>query len=126
MAKGNSGTRRPGGGIGSRVNVEKPVRVGNRASVVNPRAVSQIGQTLGNKAATGTGRTVRPAETTYGAREPKGGPGGVELGNARAASTVCGVGGSREVMRSSTQGTHGPVASGSPRPGANKPIFPGF
>ena len=48
------------------------------------------------------------------------------LGNEVAASTVCGVGGSRTVMRNSTQGTHGPVNPGQPNPGANKPIFPGF
>jgi hypothetical protein len=126
-AKGN-GNRKAGGGIGSRVNVEKPVRVGDRAKVVNPRSVSQIGQSLGNKATDSGGKTVRnPTETFYGGREPAGGPGGVELGNSRALNVGGGgPGAGREVMRSGSQCTTGPVNPGVPNPGANKPIFPGF
>ena len=32
----------------------------------------------------------------------------------------------RQVMRSGSQGQHGSAVSGTARPGANKPIFPGF
>jgi hypothetical protein len=32
----------------------------------------------------------------------------------------------RQVMRSGSQGTHGSTTGGVARPGANKPIFPGF
>ena len=46
---------------------------------------------------------------------PKGGPGGVELGNECAVATVCKPGGSRQVMPAGGQGQHGPVA-GTVRP----------
>jgi hypothetical protein len=126
MAK--TGNRKPGGGYGSRVNVEKGVRNGDRARVVNPRALSQIGQSLGNKAGTDMGgKKVNPVEAMYGAREPAGGPGGVPLGNAVALNVNGGGPGTgREVMRSGSQGVQGPVNPGQSRPGANKPIFPGF
>ena len=39
---------------------------------------------------------------------------------------VAGVGGGRMVMKSGSQGQHGSAVSGTARPGANKPIFPGF
>ena len=39
---------------------------------------------------------------------------------------VAGVGGGRMVMKSGSQGQHGAAVSGVARPGANKPIFPGF
>jgi hypothetical protein len=35
-------------------------------------------------------------------------------------------GNGRMVMKSGSQGQHGPAVSGTARPGANKPIFPGF
>jgi hypothetical protein len=80
MAKGrNQGSQ-------SRNVTERPVRIGARSDVVNPRAVSQVGQSLGNKASTGSGKTVRPVENAYIGRLPAGGPGGVELGNSRALS----------------------------------------
>jgi hypothetical protein len=74
-------SNKKGGGSGSKVVTERPVRVGNRSDVVNPRAVSQVGQSLGNKASTGSGKTVRPVENAYTGRLPAGGPGGVPLGN---------------------------------------------
>jgi hypothetical protein len=37
-----------------------------------------------------------------------------------------GPGANRMVMKSGTQGQHGSAVSGVARPGANKPIFPGF
>jgi hypothetical protein len=40
--------------------------------------------------------------------------------------SVAGPGGGRMVMRSGSQGQHGSAVSGTARPGANKPIFPGF
>jgi hypothetical protein len=99
----------------SRNVVEKPVRVGDRAKVVNPRAVSQIGQALGNKATDSAGKTVRPAETMYGAREPRGGPGGVPLGNEIATKGL-GVGGGRNLWgQSGSQKQWGPSAPGAGR-----------
>jgi hypothetical protein len=40
--------------------------------------------------------------------------------------SVAGPGGGRMVMKSGSQGQHGSAVSGTARPGANKPIFPGF
>jgi hypothetical protein len=37
-----------------------------------------------------------------------------------------GPGANRMVMKSGSQGQHGSAVSGQARPGANKPIFPGF
>ena len=39
---------------------------------------------------------------------------------------VAGVGGGRMILKSGSQGQHGSAVSGTARPGANKPIFPGF
>jgi hypothetical protein len=120
-----AGGRRPGGGIGSRVNVEKPVRTGQRAEAINEKWVSQIGQAMGNKSTDSTKR-LAPIEPLRGTLRPAGGPSGVDLGNAVAARTVCAPGGSREVMRAGSQGQKGSVDPGQPRPGADKPIWPGF
>ena len=113
MASGN----KKGGGSGSRVVREVPVRVGDRAKVVNPRAVSQVGQSLGNKAATGVGTTVKPAETFYGGRSAAGGPGGVVLGNQKALDVAGGGPGKGRdfVSKSGSNCVTGPVA-GSVRP----------
>jgi hypothetical protein len=116
MAK--TGNRKPGGGYGSRVNAEKGVRNGDRAKVVNPRALSQIGQSLGNRAGTDMGaKNVNPVETMYGAREPKGGPGGVPLGNAVALNVGKGggVGTGRKLYgQSGSNQTYGSPAKGVP------------
>ena len=73
--------------------------------------MSQIGQNIGNKAMNDPKRLTKSVEPVRGAAMP-----GVKLGNEVAASTVCGPGGSRTVMRSGSQAQTGPVA-GSPRPG---------
>jgi hypothetical protein len=41
-------------------------------------------------------------------------------------NTLAGVAANRVVMRSGSQGTHGPTVSGVARPGTDKKIFPGF
>jgi hypothetical protein len=94
-----------GGGINSRVVKSVSVRNGSAARVQNPRGVSQIGSNIGNHA-TGDGKILRKAvEPVRGSSMP-----GVKLGNQVAAETVCGVGGSRSVMRSGSQGQQGPAA----------------
>jgi hypothetical protein len=120
MAKGrNQGSQ-------SRNVTERPVRVGNRSDVVNPRGVSQVGQSLGNHV-TESARKGRPVENMYAGRLPAGGPGGVPLGNQKALDVgKGGPGTGREVMRSGSQCVTGPVNPGATRPGADKPIFPGF
>jgi hypothetical protein len=111
MAKSN----RVGGGSSSRVVREVGVRNGNRASVVNPRAVSQIGESLGNKSATGSDKKVNPVENMYQGRKPQGGPGGVPLGNEIATKGL-GVGGGRNLWgQSGSQKQWGPSAPGAGR-----------
>jgi hypothetical protein len=97
--KGNSGMRRTGGGINSRVNKSVGVRNGAPATGVRPAGVSQFGSSVGNHA-TGSGKVLRGGAERYATATPGGNQ---RLGNAVAASTVCGVGGSRTVMRSGSQ-----------------------
>lgn len=110
--KGNQ----PGGGIGSRaMHAPTTYFTGQPSTKVSPKGVSQFGGSYGDHA-TGSGKVLRGAvEPVKVGSMPKGGPGGVPLGSEVAASTVCGPGGSRTVMPSSTQGQHGPVA-GTVRP----------
>lgn len=123
--KGNSARiKRSGGGINSRVNVSVPVRTGAPARGISPGAVSQFGSSVGNHATDHRANLPYKGERYLEGKTPAGGA--VPLGNAVAASTVCGVGGSRTVMRNSTQGTHGPTNPGAPNPSAKKPVFPGF
>ena len=123
MKRGNSG-HRPGGGIASRQRVDKPVKVGAAAREIRPAGVSQIGSSMGNRATNG-GRTISGAvEAVRGKALPAGLS--VPLGNAVAAQTKAGPGGSRVVMRSGQQGTHGPVNPGLPRPGAGGDILREF
>jgi hypothetical protein len=125
MANSN---RKLGGGSGSRVNKEVGNRLGNRSDITNVRAISQIGQTLGNHV-TETRKTTDPREKTYTGRLPAGGPGGVPLGNETAARCAAGPGGGREVMKSGSQCQMGPVAGTAwsqgreidERPNLNKP-----
>jgi hypothetical protein len=83
--------RKPGGGIGSKTVVEKPVRVGTRAREMNPRGVSQIGSSLGNHPTEGSRKALRSVEPVRGQLAPAGKPGGVPLGNEVA--TNVGIGG---------------------------------
>jgi hypothetical protein len=109
-------SNKKGGGSGSRVIREVPVRVGNRSDVVNPRAVSQVGQSLGNKASTGNSKTVRPVENVYAGRLPAGGPGGIALGNAKALDVgKGGAGAGRNLYgQSGSNKTYGPTNPGVP------------
>jgi hypothetical protein len=110
MVSKNQGSR-------SRNVTERPVRVGDRSKTVNPRSVSQIGQSLGNKATDSGGKTVsRVAETFYGGRAPQGGPGGVPLGNAKALDVSGGGPGKGRdyVSKSGSNCVSGPVNPGVP------------
>jgi hypothetical protein len=117
-------TNKRGGGSGSKVVTERPVRVGNRSDIVNPRAVSQVGQSLGNKASTGSSKTVRPVENVYTGRLPAGGPGGVPLGNEIATKGL-GVGGGRRLYgQSGSQKQYGPANPGVPGLPSTKGSWP--
>ena len=102
-----------GGGHGSKNVVHKPVRTGADRRGVNPGWVAQKGQMVGNKA-THTGGT-----TGYSGEKKFDGTTGISvpLGNSVAASTKCGVGGSRTLYgQSGSQGQHGAPNPGMPRP----------
>jgi hypothetical protein len=104
---------RTGGGINSRVvsNVKAPKQE-PRPHAVSVGAVSRLGGVVGE------GTPYKALYNKQGYTTPVGptpntenlGPGG------------CG----RMVMKSGSQGQHGSAVSGTPRPGADKPIFPGF
>jgi hypothetical protein len=105
---------RGGGGIGSRATTKVTVyNAGYPAERINPRGVSQIGESIGNHS------TERGKKLTGGVEAVRGGAlgalGSVPLGNQVSVSTQCGPGGSRNVYGSGSQGQTGPVA-GSPKP----------
>jgi hypothetical protein len=116
MKSGNAG-----GGIRSNKVVRPATRPGMAAKGVNPGHAAQLGRALGNKG-TDSAKRLNPVEPKF-TQSPVSNA--VRLGNEVAASTVCGPGGSRTVMRSGAQGQHGAPAQGNPRsvPGE---IFPGF
>jgi hypothetical protein len=122
MAKSKaSGNHRPGGGIASRVNVEKPVRTGKGAKAIVPAGASQLGQRQGNHV-TEQGATRYGGVNLY-SRGPGYNP--VKYGNEVALNVKGGgLGAGRTVMASGSQCMTGPVNRGEPMP--RKEIFPGF
>jgi hypothetical protein len=117
MAKGN---HRPGGGIKSRTVVHKPVRTGAAREHIQKAAVAQIGQRQGDHVTNRAGSTGYRGESLIGPKSPISEP----MGNEIAVATKCGPGGSREVMRTGSQGVHGSPNPGNPTPAGE--IFPGF
>jgi hypothetical protein len=117
MAKGN---HRPGGGIKSRVNVERPVRTGAPRERIRHSGVAQIGIRVGN-------HVTNQGATGYGGINPFGAGQGYpsKLGNEVAATTVCGVGGSRTIYKTGTQDVQGAPAKGDPMP-RPKELWPGW
>jgi hypothetical protein len=108
-----------GGGAKSRVNVEPGYRHGQQRKRTIPAGVAQIGQRQGNHFTHGL-------SSDYGGVNLFGGQGyPSKLGNRAAVETNCGPGGSREVMKSGSQGM-----TGSPNPGQpmrpTKPLWPGW
>jgi hypothetical protein len=110
---------KPGGGANSRVNVEPGYRHGRQKKRTIPAGVAQIGQRQGNHFTHG-------GSSDYGGVNLFGGQGyPSKLGNRLAVETNCGPGGSREVMRSGSQGMSGPANPGQPLTPKDE-IFPGF
>src|SRR5215472_1093269 len=102
-----------GGGYGSRPHVEKSVKTGTGSRGTHPGGVAQLGQHVGDKATHGNSKgTGYRGEPLHNNKSFQPTP----FGNEIAANTVCGPGGSREVMRSGGQGLHGDVNPGQPRP----------
>jgi hypothetical protein len=116
-----------GGGYGSRVVCEKPVKVGRSAKGVSPGGVSQIGSALGNKS------TERPQLLTKSVIDIYGGPGpaggNVILGNQKALDVVgkAGPGSGRTLYgQSGSQQQWGKANPGNPMPGRGKDILSEF
>jgi hypothetical protein len=112
MAKHNQGIR-------SKNVVRKPMHQGAPRQHVHPGGVAQQGQHVGNKAMNQKATSYRGEPLFAGAGYQS------ELGNKVAEQTTAGPGGSRTVMRSGQQATHGSVNPGNPI-AAKGEIFPGF
>jgi hypothetical protein len=104
-----------GGGITSNKLKNVGIRKGARASdKVSTSGLAQLGVAQGSKLKEGGSYTSQPSGTPLfsGSR-----PQPVPLGNAKSLDVGAGgVGTGRTVMRSGSQGTHGPVAAGSTHP----------
>jgi len=110
-----------GGGYTSNQVVRPGVRSGPpNTNLISPRGVSQYGyapgSTLKKDGSYTTQNSALPVNQGTARQVPSG--------NAVAASTVAGPGGSRTVYRSGTQATHGPAAG--PAPVQGRDIFREF
>jgi hypothetical protein len=97
-----------GGGITSRNKREVGFRTGKGGKATNPGYVAQLGthvgdHTTGHKSSTGYRGEIFHKGPAYNPSK---------FGNELAAATKCGPGGSREVMKTGSQGTHGSVKPG--------------
>jgi hypothetical protein len=105
MAKGDQG-------ISSKNVVRPNVKTGRGNLGVSVGSVSQLGNKIGNHVTADGGKS-----TNYRGEGPiHQGPAlrPVEMGNAVAASTVCGPGGSRTIYKSGSQDQYG--SGGAPKP----------
>ena len=109
MAKQRTSGNKVAGGIGSRNVVNKPVITGKPAYGVGPGWASQLGSNIGNHATDGRSKLPYRGEAMRDGKVPAGGA--VALGNAVAAATKCGVGGSRTIYATGSQGKPGPTRS---------------
>jgi hypothetical protein len=98
-------------------NVSPPVRTGQGSFSARPAGVAQLGQSQGNHV-TNKGTTSYTGERLH---NPERNFHPVKLGNELAASTVCGVGGSRTLYGQS--GSQGQYGSGGPQKPAGRPIL---
>jgi hypothetical protein len=107
-------------GIKSRNLVRKPVRTGAPRRHYEKAGIVQLGQMQGDHATNKGDSTGYRGVSLIGPKHPISEP----LGNEVAARTVCGPGGSREVMKTGSQGVHGSVNQGNPKPAGT--LFPGW
>ena len=113
-----------GGGITSNKLVRPGVRTGPASTnKISPRGVSQYGYATGSRIS-GTGsytteNTALPVRAGAAKQEP--------LGNTIALNVKGGgPGAGRTVMRTGTQGLHGPVVQGSTPPGQPRDVLGAF
>jgi len=102
MSKGSGG-----GGYGSKQHVEGSVRTGSGSRNARPAGATNIGLMYGDHTTNRPGSSGYRGEQLHGPAERNFNP--TKYGNEIAASTKPGPGGSRQVMSSGSQGTHGPV-----------------
>jgi len=109
-----------GGGYGSRAHVERPVKTGTGSRGTRPAGVAMFGTMQGDHStAHGGAPTGYKGERLHNDKSFQP----VPFGNEVAASTTCGPGGSREVMRSGSQGAHGAPNPGSPPPNRYRDVL---
>ncbi len=107
-------SHKPAGGLKSKNVTETRVRTGSGSKGTRPAGVAQLGNSQGSHV-TRQGDTGYRGEVFH--KPPNFQP--TPFGNEVAASTQCGVGGSRTIYKTGTQGQQGQVA-GSPRPAGRK------
>jgi hypothetical protein len=110
MANNRSGA---GGGINSNKKVSVGVRTGQNAKRAGVEAVGNIGVARGTHSTDAGDLPLKRMPLFPGDKAPAGGA--VPLGNAVAAQTVAGPGGSRRVMKSGSQQQYG-SNPGNPTP----------
>jgi hypothetical protein len=102
MAMKRQNSSRPGGGINSRVVVERPQRLGTPARGISPGAISQLGEAIGNHVTDGNSRLPYRGEKYLVGKTPAGGA--VKLGNEIAGNVgKGGPGAGREVFKTGSQ-----------------------
>jgi hypothetical protein len=104
-------------GIRSKNVVRKPVRTGAARQGPHVAGVAQIGQRVGDHSTEKRSSSGYRGEDLIGPKRPIS----VKLGNEVAATTTCGVGGSRTIYKSG--GQHGLTDRPMPE---GREIFPGF
>jgi hypothetical protein len=118
MATNRSG-HRPGGGIASSVNVSPRVRTGTGSRGTHPGGVAQLGQRVGDKAthgnSKGTGYRGEPLHNNRSFHP-------VKFGNEVALNVGKGGCGTGRTLygQAGSQGTHGAVNPGQPRPNTQR------
>jgi hypothetical protein len=110
-----------GGGAGMNKVVRKPVRTGAAARHYEKAGIAQLGQRQGDHATNRARSTGYSGENLIGPKHPISEP----LGNEVAEATKCCPGGSREVMKTGSQGMTGAPAKGDPMP-RPKELWPGW
>ena len=122
MANGKLSKGGAGGGMGSKSAAKVSTYfIGQPSQRVSPGGADQQGQAMSNDTMQSSRTLPNPATPLFSGAMPNS-----ALGNQCAVETKCSTGGSRSVMPAGGQGQHGPANPGMARPGANKPIFPGF
>jgi hypothetical protein len=115
MAKGDQG-------ISSKNVRHTPVKTGRGNLGVSVGSVSQLGNKVGNHVTADGGKTTNyPGE---GAVHQGAAFRSVEMGNAVAAATKCGPGGSRTIYKTGSQDQHG--GSGGPQKPAGRDLLSEF